>query len=194
MKATAPSKPRRRAVENEIKLAVRDAAFARRLLRANGFTVWKPRAFESNILFDRPDLSLRRQGALLRVRQARREAWLTYKGPATSSRHKTREEIETECLDGRDLEIILERLGFGMVFRYEKRRTEYRGPGSGLIMLDETPIGVFLELEGPPGWIDRTARHLGFSRRDYLTASYGRLYTDWCARQGRKPGDMLFRP
>jgi len=41
-------------------------------------------------------------------------------------------------------------------FRYEKYRTTFRLPDSNawanglLIELDETPIGTFVELEGPP--------------------------------------------
>ncbi|MBZ5585650.1 MAG: hypothetical protein LAQ30_26305 [Acidobacteriia bacterium] len=48
-------------------------------------------------------------------------------------------------------------------------------------------------MEGSPAWIDRAARKLGFSEREYITASYARLYLDWCARRGSKPGDMVFR-
>jgi adenylate cyclase class 2 len=58
--------------------------------------------------------------------------------------------------------------------------------------LDETPIGVYMELEGSPRWIDRAARRLGFSERDYITASYGRLYLEWCAAQKIEPGHMVF--
>jgi hypothetical protein len=54
------------------------------------------------------------------------------------------------------------------------------------------PIGTYLELEGAPRWIDRTARALGFGPPDYITASYGRLYLEWCAREGREPSHMVF--
>ncbi|MGH9660150.1 MAG: class IV adenylate cyclase, partial [Bryobacteraceae bacterium] len=82
-------------------------------------------------------------------------------------------------------------LGYRPVFRYEKRRAVYNGRG-GLICVDETPIGNFLELEGPPAWIDRTARRLGFRDGDYITASYGELYLDWCRTAGVEPSDMTF--
>ena len=178
--------------ETEIKLAVGSAAWARRLLGRFGFRVFQPRAFESNVVFDTRGLRLRKSGVLLRVREARRNAILTYKGPATNGRHKSREELEVIASNGRTLQTILERLGFERVFRYEKYRSEYRGTGSGLVTLDETPIGVFLELEGPPQWIDRTARRLGFAERHYITASYGRLYLEWCKDRKCKPGNMVF--
>jgi adenylate cyclase class 2 len=59
-------------------------------------------------------------------------------------------------------------------------------------MLDETPVGAFLELEGAPRWIDRTARSLGFRESDYITASYGALYRQFCDMKGVAPGNMVF--
>jgi adenylate cyclase class 2 len=179
--------------ETEIKLAVPDAKTARRLLRAAGFEISKPRVFETNMAFDTPELGLRRAATLLRVRQAGVVATLTYKGPPDIGRHKSREELELEISDARAMAAIIERLGLGPVFRYDKYRTEYRQPRrSGIATLDETPVGVFLELEGTPHWIDRTARNLGFTETHYITASYARLYLDWCDRHGQRPSDMLF--
>lgn len=118
---------------------------------------------------------------------------LTFKGRPLPGPHKNREELETGLSDPARFAEILARLGFHPVFRYEKYRTEFRMKrGPGMAMLDETPIGVYVELEGPPTWIDRTARRMGFSPRDYITASYARLYLDWCKRQRRKPGNMVF--
>ncbi len=179
--------------ETEIKLAVPDAKTARDLLRAAGFQVSKRRVFETNLVFDTPEMSMRRASTLLRVRQAGGAATLTFKGPPDVGRHKSREELELEISDARAMGAIIERLGLGPVFRYDKYRTEYRQPGhSGMAMLDETPVGVYLELEGPPAWIDRTARKLGFVEEDYITTSYARLYLEWCERSGVRPKDMVF--
>jgi adenylate cyclase class 2 len=180
--------------ETEIKLAVADAAAARALLRRAGFQVSRRKVFESNTVFDTPGRTLRGAGALLRVRRAGRVATLTYKGPpAAGVKHKSREELEVEVPDARAITAIVERLGFEPLFPYEKYRTEYRRPaGGGMATLDETPIGVYLELEGSARWIDRTARQLGFAESEYITASYAGLYLDWCQRQGVKPGHMVF--
>ena len=51
---------------------------------------------------------------------------------------------------------------------------------------------MYLELEGTEHWIDRTARRLGFFEHDYITASYTRLYLEWCKKKRRKPGEMVF--
>lgn len=180
--------------ETEIKLALPDVKSGRALLRNAGFRVTRRRVFERNCMFDTPEAALRKSGALLRVRQAGREATLTYKGPAAVSRYKSREEVETQAADAGVMATILERVGFRPIFRYEKYRTEYgHADGNGVATLDETPIGVFMELEGTPRWIDHAARQLGFARCDYITASYGRLFLEWRHRQGLDaPANMVF--
>jgi adenylate cyclase class 2 len=179
--------------ETEIKLTVADAASARVLLRRVGFRVIRPRVFEANTVFDTAKMTLRKSSRLLRVRTAGRKTTLTYKGKPSVGRHKTREEIEVELPGAEKIAAILERLDYRSVFRYEKYRTEFAEPRrAGVAVLDETPIGVYLELEGTEHWIDRTARRLGFAESDYITASYGRLYLEWCKSHRRKPGDMVF--
>ena len=84
-------------------------------------------------------------------------------------------------------------MGYRAVFRYEKYRTEYVKPRSeGKVLLDETPIGNFIEIEGSPRWIDRTARQLGYKTGDYITRSYGYLYLAYCRERRIRPKNMLF--
>jgi adenylate cyclase, class 2 len=87
-------------------------------------------------------------------------------------------------------------LGLRPAFCYEKFRTTYalRGLPQLKVELDETPVGIYLELEGPVTSIDRGARLLGYVRKDYLKDSYGSLYLAECKRSGHKPGNMLFPP
>lgn len=186
MKAT-----RRNNQETEIKLRVDQAASARRRLMAAGFRLLKPRVLEQNVVFDSTDSALRAKSCLLRVRRVGKESILTFKGPPQPGPHKSREELETSIGDPEIFTAVLERLGYRPGWRYEKYRTEFRR-GAGVATLDETPIGIFFELEGPPEWIDRTARRLGFSPADYIKASYGSLYFEWCKLNGREPGDMVF--
>lgn len=180
-------------METEIKLRLAGAVRAKRLLASLGFTVTRPRIFEINFVFDTPAGSLRRDRKLLRLRQAGGLHTVTFKGPPAAGRHKSREEAECEYGNPAGMRRILAGLGFVPVFRYEKYRTELMGAdGAGVVMLDQTPIGDFLELEGSPRWIDRTARKLGFAPADYITSSYGRLYLEYCAERGTEPGDMVF--
>ncbi|MBZ5575724.1 MAG: class IV adenylate cyclase [Acidobacteriia bacterium] len=181
-------------VEIEIKLRlVRKLAEVHRELSNLGFRVRKRRVFESNILFDNVKRSLRKHGKLLRVRQVGRHGLLTFKGPSEQGRYKKRWETETPLHDGDAMTAILEHIGYHAVFRYEKFRTEYAARVGGIVLLDETPIGNFLELEGSPRWIDRTARGLGFSTADYINRSYGYLYLAYCRERRRRPKDMVFR-
>ena len=179
--------------ETEIKLRLAGVAQGRRLLKTHGFRLARRRVFESNTLFDTAAGKLRRAGLALRLRKTGRRTLLTYKGPASSVVHKSREELELEVPGGAVFAAILERLGFTPVFQYDKYRTEYEKNG-GLAMLDETPIGTYLELEGEPGWIDQEAADLGFGRGDYITASYAALYREWCKeRPSSRPERMVFQ-
>ena len=179
--------------ETEIKLAVSDAREARKRVLAAGFEVSRERVLERNIVFDTPDLALRKSSRLLRLRQAARDITLTYKGVPTTAKHKSREELEVQVADFDGMCGIICRLGFQVTFRYEKYRTEFRQPRrAGVAMLDETPLGVCLELEGTPHWIDRIARKLGFDEDAYITASYGRLFQEWRTAHQSKSTDMTF--
>ncbi|MBZ5595381.1 MAG: class IV adenylate cyclase [Acidobacteriia bacterium] len=179
--------------EIEIKLRVAGARAARSLLRTAGFHVRRRRVFEDNAILDTPDLALRSRGCLLRVRTAGAAATLTYKGPSSAGRYKSRQELEIAISAPGMAFSIFENLGFHRVFRYQKYRTEYsEASARGVVTLDETPVGCFLEIEGAPRWIDRTARKLGFRESDYIRVSYGVLYFQFCAERGIKPGDMVF--
>lgn len=173
--------------EIEIKLRVREPAKIKRRLRELGFAPLESRSLEQNTLYDFPDRRLFEAGCALRVRSSGGTTLLTFKGaPSASQRYKDREEIETEVRHPAAIRQILRRLGFVPVFAYRKRRTAFTSRSSatpGKVFYDETPAGVFLELEGSPRWIDRTARALGYSSADYVTASYIALYS--AARRGR---------
>jgi adenylate cyclase class 2 len=179
--------------ETEIKLRLPDAATGRKLLRNAGFRLVVRRSFESNVIFDTSDARLRSQGMVLRIRSFRGKVILTLKGRSQSEVYKSRTEMEV-TVSSKDAAVrILEGLGLSPQFFYEKYRTEYRKERShGVVVLDETPIGTFFEIEGNPRSIDAAAKALGFSRDDYLTASYGSLYRTYCKEQKVPPGEMVF--
>jgi len=180
------------------------------------------RVHEENVIFDTPQGGLARHGQLLRIRTEtpevrgkskksapKQRVILTFKQPMTrpgvaetESRsdgpYKVRDEIEVEVAESGNLTRIFEGLGMNGWFRYEKYRTTFRLPASKawakglLIELDETPIGTFVELEGPAEAIDRAAEELGYSKRDYVLKNYLRLYMEECRRKGEEPRHMLF--
>jgi adenylate cyclase class 2 len=186
--------------EIEIKLLARDRKKLGKHLSHLGFKVLKARHFESNYVFDFPDLRLRRSRCLLRLRLAHGEDRLTFKGPSLRRRwYETRREIETRVEDGVLLREVLKNLGLKQVFIYEKYRTIFaegnKADSHGLrqVAYDETPIGNYLELEGPEKWIDEVAARLGYSRQDYITSSYLALYYQKCQEEGKTPGNMVFK-
>jgi adenylate cyclase, class 2 len=180
------------------------------------------RVHEWNTVFDTPGQQLRKRRQLLRIRvetpdgkrserakKAAQAALLTFKEPdrgmrgragkSRDKRHKVREEIELRVENAAALAQIFERLGMPAAVHYEKYRTTFRLPQSNpwakglLIELDETPVGNFVELEGPPRAIDRAAKELGFSKKDYVLKNYLRLHAEECLRRGVKVGDMVFQ-
>jgi adenylate cyclase, class 2 len=179
--------------ETEVKIRLSGKAATLEHIGAAGFRESAPRIFEANTLYDTLDGQLRKKEMLLRLRQAGDKSVITWKGPGASGPHKSRPEVETPIGSTESMSQIFHQLGFEPVFRYEKYRTEYMRPGAaGVITVDETPIGEFLELEGPADWIDETADLLGFSRQQYVLDSYGKLYVADCERRGVQPTHMVF--
>ena len=174
-----------------------DASQLGALLESQGYIAESQRTLEADQLYDLADNSIRGADKILRLRResnALGTLWtLTYKGPAERARYKIREELEVELADGEGLSLILQRLGYIPGFRYEKYRTKFRrGSEPGIATLDETPAGIFLELEGPKDWIDESAVRLGFSPADYIILSYAVIWRDYRAGRSTIPGDMIF--
>lgn len=177
--------------EVEVKFAIDALRTLNRRLRNSGFRLKTRRTHEINTLYDLPSQDLRQRGELLRLRKYG-PAWvLTHKAKSKAGRHKTRVETETRIEDGERMDRILRALGYAPSFRYEKFRAEWND-GNGHVVIDETPIGNFGEIEGPPRWIDRTARALGIEPERYITQTYADLFFAWKQRTGSPAPEMTF--
>jgi adenylate cyclase, class 2 len=181
-------------VETEVKIFFAGGPQqARALIERHGYAVSAPRTLESDQLFDHPGAELKTSDQLLRLRRSGTRSTVTYKGPAARERYKSREEIEFDVSDASNFELVLNRLGYTRGFRYEKYRTKFAGAREpGIITIDETPIGVYLELEGPPDWIDSTALRLGLAPSEYCTSSYAALYKEYLRSHQDAPANMVF--
>ncbi|HEY7097453.1 MAG TPA: class IV adenylate cyclase [Terriglobales bacterium] len=177
--------------EVEIKFEVHDKRALVRSLRASGFRQVTKRTHEFNTLYDLPGAVLRKRGELLRLRKYGNKWVLTHKAKGKVGKHKSREETETKLSDGKRMDAILRSLGFAPIFRYEKFRAEWKD-SKGHVVIDETPIGNLGEIEGPPRWIDQTAKKLGIRRESYVTKSYAELFFDWKARTKSPAEEMTF--
>jgi len=201
--------------EIELKFPVNDLDRLHARLLDLGFQLDTPRTFEENTLYDTPARTLRQTKQILRLRRYGDLWTLTHKRPSPegeASRYKIRIETETRVDDGPALAAIFEQLGYAPVFRYEKFRTEwshatsmiegplFTGPEHlsaasmtrGHLVIDETPIGIYAELEGPPAWIDDTLEQLGVDSATCLTDSYGRLFLSWKERSGSAAEHLTF--
>lgn len=195
--------------EIEIKLRITDIPELLRKIKKL-HVIPQPRLREQNILYDTPQSHLRRRKMLLRLRietpanhhapanPAKERVILTSKAPPQPqrnnrpSRYKIRAEREqVASISSPQYAKALTSLGFRPAFRYDKFRTTFRLQDLHLD-LDETPAGVYLELEGTPKAIDRAAKALGFAKDQYLRATYWDLYVAACRRRGTKPKNMLF--
>lgn len=181
------------APEIELKFTVIDANALRRSIESLGFTLVTERTFESNTLYDTADRQLRSRKQILRLRNYGDRCTLTHKRQSdeydADLRYKTRIETESLIEDCSALAEVFHQLGYEPVFRYEKYRTEW-DMDHGHLVVDETPIGIWAELEGAPEWIDTMLDRLGIPSELCSTDSYGKLFLRW-KDETRSPAENL---
>jgi adenylate cyclase, class 2 len=189
------------AAEIELKFPVTDLNALQNRLPQLGFQLVTARTFEQNTLYDTPARELRLRREILRIRQYGHLCTVTHKrqsnqDPVDTTRYKIRIETETIVAEGAALAEIFHQLGYDPVFVYEKYRTEWSyalaDDAAAHLVIDETPIGNYAELEGPTDWIDRTLALLGISHAVCLTDSYGKLFLDWKQRTASSAENLTF--
>jgi adenylate cyclase class 2 len=178
-------------LEREIKLRFDSVEDARRAVLAAGCTPRLGRRLQADALLDTDDEELRRRRCVLRVRVENGKSRVTFKGPVQPSIMKLREEDETLVGDGEVLLKIFEELGLHIWFRYEKYREEF-SYDDVIVAIDETPVGVFVEIEGCEQGIENAAAALGRSRDDYILDSYRSLFLQHRDASGLATSDMVF--
>ena len=178
-------------LEREIKLRFDSAEEARAAVLGAGCTPLLGRRLQEDALLDTDDEQLRRRRCVLRVRVENGKSRVTFKGPVQPSIMKLREEFETLVGDGEVLLKIFEELGLHVWFRYEKYREEFSHEDV-IVAIDETPVGVFVEIEGGEQGIETMAASLGRSPADYLVDSYRSLFLQHRDTVGSASTDMVF--
>jgi adenylate cyclase class 2 len=178
--------------EIEVKFILDDLPAMRQRVMAMGADCKTPHTYEVNVLFDTPDQRLHRQDCLLRLRRDQRHV-LTYKEPAPAAEQdfKVRHEYEVEVSDFSTMQALLEKLGFVPVWRYEKYRETFTYQDAEIV-LDDTPCGALLEIEGPREVIRAIASTLGLDFEARLRTSYGEIFAAVCAAYKLQVTDMTF--
>jgi len=178
-------------LEREIKLRFDSVELARQAVEAAGGTPLLGRRLQEDALLDDEDETLRRRGCALRIRSENGKSRITFKGPIQESAMKLRDEFETLVGDGALLLRVFEELGFHVWFRYEKYREEYSHEDV-TVAIDETPVGVFVEIEGSEPGIVAMAEGLGRGPGDYVLDSYRGLFLKHRDALGLDGTDMVF--
>jgi len=192
------------AAEIELKFPVSEPENLQTHLPSLGFHLVTPRTFEHNTLYDTPNRDLRARRQILRIRQYGALCTVTHKrqpdqqAPVDTTRYKIRVETETIVAEREALAEIFCQLGYTPAFVYEKYRTEWshsygvNAEISAHLVIDETPIGNYAELEGPTAWIDQTLSALNIDPATCLTDSYGKLFLDWKQRTNSLAENLTF--
>jgi adenylate cyclase, class 2 len=178
-------------MEREVKLAFGSVEQARAAIGRLAAASLRPRRLQDDVLYDTDANELLDRGCVLRVRRDGPTAVLTWKGPLQPSPMKLREELETLVGDGAVFERILSELGFGPRFRYQKYREEY-ALDQLTLAIDETPIGVFVELEGTEAAILSATEGLDRTPDDHIVASYRTLFLRHQRAGGTAAEHMVF--
>ncbi|PON17045.1 class IV adenylate cyclase [Candidatus Entotheonella serta] len=178
--------------EIEVKFIVDDLTALRQRITELEASLHHPRTYEDNWCFDTPDQRLHQEDRLLRLRRDHR-VLLTYKEPppTADTEFKVRQEYEIEVSDFEQARALVEKLGFAPSLRYEKYRETFRY-GKTEILLDETPLGAFVEIEGSRESIDVITQQLSLDNANRITASYGDIFEAVRTTYNLSFNDMTF--
>jgi adenylate cyclase class 2 len=162
--------------ETEIKLYTPDHAEIETRLLAAGALLTAPRVYERNIRYEDAQNTLTDRRIVLRLRQDSR-ARLTYKEdlPDDDQDGLSRYEAEVEVSDFAAMDTILRKLGYRPHMIYEKYRTTYM-LDEAEIVLDETPLGNFVEIEAEKTTIQNVVRQIGLGDAPRMSGSYALLF------------------
>lgn len=178
-------------LEREIKLSFASADEARAAILAAGATPLLGRRLQEDALLDSPAETLRQRNCALRIRSEAGTSRVTFKGPVQPGAMKLREELETVVGDGQTLLRVFGELGFRVWFRYEKYREEFAHEGV-IVAIDETPVGIFVEIEGTESGISAMTAALGRTPADFILDSYRGLFLKHRDEFGLTGRDLVF--
>lgn len=186
--APAPASP---AVDElEVKARVEDPAALRAALARAGAVL----EFRGDMLdrrFDRDDRLADRDEVLrLRVFRpfdgAHPYGVLAWKGPhSKEGRYRHRAEAETRVADPEGVAAILERLGFAVSLRIDRRVEVYRLEEAVLRLEWYPDMDVLVEVEGEPARIERAIAATGLARERFLAESLPYFVAAFERRTGR---------
>lgn len=120
------------------------------------------------------------KGCGLRIRQqvigGQSEAMITFKGPKSDSKFKSRAEYETGIGDVETMRRIFESLGYHERLTVKKNRTMYLLDGCEVCLDQLALLGSFVEVEGPDEeTITGVLTKLGLDNEPHISDSYASM-------------------
>jgi adenylate cyclase, class 2 len=176
--------------ELELKACVDDpAALERQLTRAGAMLIFRGEMLDRR--YDRKG-QLEERDEVLRLRVyrpadgSRPHGVLAWKGPASvRDGYKLREEHETRVENPDAASILLERLGYEVMLRIDRKIAEYRIAGAAARIEWYPAMDVLVEIEGPPLAIERAVNMTGLDRRSFLPEPLDHFVRSYEQRTGR---------
>jgi predicted adenylyl cyclase CyaB len=174
--------------ELELKARVDDPAKLEKTLQRAGARL----VFRGAMLDRRYDRrgELEQRDEVLRLRVYRPEQGAAYgelgwKGPVSvRDGYKHREEHEVRVESPEKTLAIMERLGYEVILRIDRRIAEYR-VNEAMVRLEWYPaMDVLVEVEGEPGAIERAIQTSGLPRTDFLPEALPHFVADFERRTG----------
>lgn len=141
---------------------------------------------------DSPELKLEKKGIFLRVRTGEKNIVTLKKKIKSNGDLFERMELETEVKNPELLADIFAELGFTKRSIMEKYRINYSYQNTK-ISIDELPFGIYIEIEGNPKDIVRTAKELSLDLSKKITVTYWDLFEKY-KRKTKKAGENIVFP
>lgn len=178
--------------EIEVKFLIADFAALKRKISSLELPCLMERVHELNLRYDQADGRLLAQRQVLRLRKDH-NAILTFKGPGVMTDDVLlRKEIEFEVSDYEAAQRLLGALGYQVIMIYEKYRANYL-IGQVTLSVDETPFGLFIELEGnSPAEVHQAAERLALDWDRRINQSYSALLRVYNQNAGTNFRDLTF--
>lgn len=176
--------------ELELKARVEDpAALEAALLAAGAALVFRGEMIDRR--YDR-GAELEQRDEVLRLRiyrpDNRAEAFgvIGWKGPVSvRDGYKHREEHEAPVGQPEAARVMLERLGYDVVLRIDRKIAEYRLEGASIRIEWYPAMDVLVEIEGEPEAIERAVRASGLPRERFLPQALPHFVSAYEQRTGQ---------
>lgn len=163
-------------IEKKYRLTVGQRREVEKRMRALGCKP-RPVEFEENTIYGGGNLQPGQRA--LRLRRVKDHAILTSKKRfPTKSPVKHQEENETVVADADATDAILRSLGFKPAVIYEKRRVRW-DVGKALVVIDELPFGLFMEIEASEKEIARVEKKIGAESFTAVSETYPTLTVEF---------------